>query len=230
VIEAVGQQRRGLVDAAFHDPHRVGIQRLADAASEHGGGVHRHLRRLQHGAVSGGESADQRREQESDRVVPGCDDQHHTEGLPHDPRAARDRDQSRALGPRPALQILQGQGGLDGHLTQIRRPGLEGRLAQIRVQSLGELVAVLANHAAQALDLLLSPGEGPGVPRVEVGAQVGDEAGYALDVGARDGSKRRIQGDAHGDSHRWRGIGEGDGDRRQSTRRSGSRGPSARLF
>ena len=67
----------------------IGIDVPGDKLEEQPRGVGRQLRGLEHGAIARGEGPDQGRQRELHRVVPGRNDEHHTEGLAHDPRRRR---------------------------------------------------------------------------------------------------------------------------------------------
>ena len=134
----------------------------------------RHLGGLQRDAVAGGERADEGREAELDRVVPGREDADDAERLRHEPRPARPERQVDSDGPRagPAAQAaarVPGRVGDDQDLGEQRL--LSRPPAEIGVEGAHEALAPLDQEAAersqQPLALVERQPSGSGVDRPE---------------------------------------------------------------
>ena len=74
VVEALFEQRGGLVDRTGHDGDGALVEVARDQVGERGGDGGRDLRRLEHRRVAGGERGHQGSEEQLHRVVPRGDD------------------------------------------------------------------------------------------------------------------------------------------------------------
>lgn len=95
VVEALAQQLRRLGDCTLHEAEGVRVHVAGQQRLDQRGAGGRHLGRLEHCDVAGGDSGDERVQQHLDGEVPGADNQHHAQRLALDVRAARDQHRRR---------------------------------------------------------------------------------------------------------------------------------------
>ena len=165
VVEALGQQGRGLRDAALDDGDRVGVEVLRQQPGHGGGGRGGQFAGLDDDRVAGGERADQRGEQELERVVPGRDDEDDAERVVLRPgrgvgaEVCGDRG---GLGAQPAVEVVQGVVDLADGEVDLGAEGFRGALAEVRVEGGGQLLAVLGEQFAQPARAGRAPRDGLG--------------------------------------------------------------------
>ncbi len=155
VVEALLEQRRGLLDRSGHDRNRVGVEvhrhQLLDQSRDRRGD----LGWLEHCGVAGGEGRNQWREQQLDRVVPRGDDADRAERLGAELCGAGLERQRHLDLPRlrPGVEVLERVVDLVDRERDLRRVRLDAGFAHVGDQRVDQTVLLLDEERPEAAEL-----------------------------------------------------------------------------
>ena len=181
VVKALLQQRGRLRHGPLHHLHAVRVEVAREQIRDQRRGARRELGWLDDGAIAGGERGDQRAERQLQWVVPGADDQDHTQWLAVD-AASRDeveqagfQGSARSLGLHPPGQVAQRVRQVRLHEADLGGVGFERRLTQVGLECLEDPRLVVVEQLAQPAQLLLAPGAREGHAGAVRGSQSFDD-------------------------------------------------------
>ncbi|KAM9863487.1 hypothetical protein ACI1US_00604 [Leucobacter sp. BZR 635] len=159
VVEALGEQRRGLGDCPLDDGNGPHIEGVGDHLRDELRGGRRKLTRLDHHSVTGGDRPDDGRQREHERIVPRRDHERHAQCLRDDLCARRLECERHAdpARPHPLREVLQRVIKLGYKEADLSELCLGARLAEVVGQGALKVAPAIDQEGAQPRQLVAPP-------------------------------------------------------------------------
>jgi hypothetical protein len=154
-VPTLPQERRRLRNGTFDDGNRLTVEVAGHELRDHRRGRCGDLRRLENGGVTRGERGHERREHQLERLVPGGDDQGHTEGITphHGVSGSQRRRELDRLRLDPLVHMLERLVGVPHTELDVHEISVDSVAAEIVIQRVVQGWAVLHKQRLQCLQL-----------------------------------------------------------------------------
>ncbi len=177
VVEPLGEERLGLLDASLDDRDPVRVQVAPDQPGEGLRCRGRELGGLAHHRITGGDRGRHRGEKELDRVVPRRDHERHADRLPDDPRAGRLQHPANpdAFRAHPRVDVAEQPVDLAEDERDLADPGLDRRPAQVLAEGRLQRARSVAEEPLHRAELRPAPRQRTRAPGLEPAAEPADD-------------------------------------------------------